>query len=114
MLNQSNNRTIGVGVASAPEPLTAADVAEIMSSTRYRRNGQQQLFDRKPAPPSALKRFFDQRIMPAAIDGAACLDMGLLKTAEHMRRNPAMALGVVTGMGVLLAVVAQTARARKR
>jgi hypothetical protein len=58
---------------------------------------------RKPAPPSDLKRFFDQRIMPAAIDGAARLDMGLVKISEQMRRNPAMALGLAVGMGVLLA-----------
>jgi hypothetical protein len=58
---------------------------------------------RSPSPPSDLKRFFDQRIMPAAIDGAACLDMGLARTAEHMRRNPAMALAVAAGVGVLLA-----------
>jgi hypothetical protein len=58
---------------------------------------------RKPTPPSDLKRFFDQRIMPVAIDGAACLDIGLAKTVEHVRRNPAVALGLAAGMGVLLA-----------
>jgi hypothetical protein len=68
---------------------------------------------RKPAPPSDLKRFFDQRIMPAAIDGAACLDMGLVKTGEQMRRNPAMALGLSAGMGVLLVAWLSPRRPRK-
>jgi hypothetical protein len=68
---------------------------------------------RKPAPPSDLKRFFDQRIMPAAIDGAACLDMGLVKTGEQMRRNPAIALGLTAAMGVLLAAWLRPQRFRK-
>jgi len=58
---------------------------------------------RESAPPSDLKRFFDQRIMPATIDVAAFLDISLARTAGQMRRNPVMALGLAIGLGVLLA-----------
>ncbi len=63
---------------------------------------------RAAAPPSDLKRFFDQRIMPVAIDGAACVDIGLAKVVEHMRRNPAMAIGLLVGAGVLVAARLQS------
>jgi hypothetical protein len=54
-------------------------------------------------PPSDLKRFFNQRIMPVAIDGVACLDMRINRTVELVQRNPAMALGLAAGIGILLA-----------
>jgi hypothetical protein len=57
---------------------------------------------RKPGPPSALKLFFDQRIMPMAIDGAASLEMGAASAGRYLRRNPAMSLGLALGMGILL------------
>jgi hypothetical protein len=69
---------------------------------------------REPPPPGELKRFFDQRIIPAAIDRAAWLDMGMLKTYQHMRRNPATAFGVATAMGVLLVACLKPRRARNR
>jgi hypothetical protein len=57
----------------------------------------------KPSPPSGLKRFFDQRIIPAAIDGAAYLDVSIANAAHRLRRNPKIGLGLL-GMGILLAV----------
>ncbi len=68
----------------------------------------------KPSRPSDLKRFFDQRLMPTAIDGAARLDIGIVKTVEHIRRNPAMALGLAIGMGALLAAWVRQGEIRRR
>ena len=65
---------------------------------------------RKPAPPSALKLFFDQRIMPMAIDGAASVEMGAASAGRHLRRNPAMSLGLALGTGILLAFVVSSRR----
>jgi hypothetical protein len=66
--------------------------------------------NRKPAPPSELKRFFDQKIMPMAIDGAASLEVGVASAGRHLRRNPAMSLALALGMGILLAFVIRPRR----
>ena len=58
----------------------------------------------KPAPPSELKRFFNQKIIPVAIDGAACLDIGFAHVVRQLRRNPKTGSGLALGMGILLAV----------
>jgi hypothetical protein len=65
---------------------------------------------RKPDPPSALKLFLDQRIMPMAIDGAASLETGLARASRHLQRNSAMSLGLALGMGVLLALAVRPRR----
>jgi hypothetical protein len=93
--------------------LTAPDVAgasawefDAMVSSAY--------LVRKPAPPSALKQFFDQRMMPAAIDGAACLDMGITKVTREFRRDPKIALGLALALALALgAVVAISLRSRR-
>jgi hypothetical protein len=59
---------------------------------------------RKPAAPSGLKQFFDQRILPAAIDGAACLDVGIASAGRELRRNPVLSLGLALGAGAFIAV----------
>jgi hypothetical protein len=66
----------------------------------------------KAAAPPGLKQFFDQRIMPAAIDGAACLDLGIAGAGRQLRRNPGAGLGLMLGMGVFLAVAFRARRAR--
>ena len=63
---------------------------------------------RKQIRPSALKRFFDQRIIPVAIDGAACLDIGFANAVHRLRRNPKT--GLALGVGILLAVRRNTRR----
>ena len=70
---------------------------------------------RKPASPSELKRFFDQRIIPAAIDGAGCLDMGIAKVTHAFRRNPKIGSGVALGLalGALVAISHNSRRARR-
>lgn len=69
---------------------------------------------RKPASPSVLKRFFDQRIMPAAIDGAGCLDMGITKVTGEFRRDPKLSVGLALALGALLAIRLSSRRARRR
>jgi hypothetical protein len=68
---------------------------------------------RKPAPPSALKRFFDQRMIPAAIDGAGCLDMGITKVTREFRRDPKIALGLTLALGAVVAISFRSRRARR-
>jgi hypothetical protein len=58
--------------------------------------------ERKPAGPSPLKRFFDQRVMPVAIDAAACLDIGVANAGRQMRRTPMLGLALLLGIGVLV------------
>jgi len=65
---------------------------------------------RKPAAPSELKRFFDQRIIPAAIDGAGCLDMGIANVTRQFRHNPKMGLGLALGALVTISLVSRRAR----
>jgi hypothetical protein len=65
---------------------------------------------RRPDPPSAVKLFFDQRIMPMAIDAAASLDMGIARAGKNLQRNPAIGFGLALGMGVLLALVVRPRR----
>jgi hypothetical protein len=50
-------------------------------------------------------------MMPIAIDGAASLEIGVASAGRHLRRNPAMSLGLALGMGILLAVVVRPRRA---
>jgi hypothetical protein len=58
--------------------------------------------ERKPAGPSPLQRFFDQSIMPVAIDAAACLDIGAVKAGQQLRRNPMLGIGLLLGIGYLV------------
>ena len=94
-----------VWVACAPEPLTARDVAGV-SAWKINAMVSSAYLVRKPAPPSELKRFFNQQIMPAAIDGAGFLDMGIAKVTREIRRNPNIGLGLALGLalGVLVAI----------
>jgi hypothetical protein len=69
---------------------------------------------RKPASPSELKRFFDQRIIPAAIDGAGCVDMGIGRVVREFRRNPKIGLGLSLALGALVAISLRSRRARRR
>lgn len=42
----------------------------------------------RPPAPSGLQVFFDQRVMPVAIDAAAGLDRGAAVLAERARGTP--------------------------
>jgi hypothetical protein len=103
-----------VWVACAPEPLTARDVAG-GSAWKFNAMISSAYLVRKPASPSELKRFFDQRIIPAAIDAAGCLDMGIAKVTREIQRNPKIGLGLALGLAlsVLVAISHNSGRARR-
>jgi hypothetical protein len=92
--------------------LTAPDVASV-SAWKINAMVSSAYLVRKPASPSELKRFFDQRIIPAAIDGAGCLDMGIAKVASEFRRRPKIGLGLSLALGALVAISLSSRRARR-
>ncbi len=57
----------------------------------------------QPARPWPLKRFLDQRILPAAIDGAAQVDKGLVCAGRQIRAHPALFVGLLVAVGLVLA-----------
>ena len=57
----------------------------------------------KPPPPSGLHSFFNQRVIPAAIDAAGTVESAVYELGEQARAQPvtsllaAGALGLVAG-----------------
>jgi hypothetical protein len=57
----------------------------------------------KPGPPSGLRRFIHQRVVPPAIDAAGSVESAIHELAEQTRARPgtsllaAAALGLVAG-----------------
>lgn len=68
----------------------------------------------KPPPPSAAKVFFDQRVMPVAIDAAGAVEARVERLAGHARRQPIVAVSVAIGVGVLLSMLMGRARGSGR
>ena len=66
----------------------------------------------QPDGPSALKRFVDQAVIPAAIDAAALVERGLDQLAGSVRRRPSAALGM-TVVGCMLAGLLHQGRTRR-
>ena len=58
----------------------------------------------RPPAPSGLQVFFDQRVMPVAIDAAAGLDRGAAALAERTRETPLRACLVAGLVGFATAV----------
>ncbi|WP_250265916.1 hypothetical protein [Rhodovastum atsumiense] len=56
----------------------------------------------KPSPPSQPKLFFDQRVIPAAIDAAGAVEAVLERLAVRTRQRPVMVLGMAMGAGFLV------------
>ena len=48
----------------------------------------------KPPGPSAPKRFFDQRIVPLAVNGAGALEVGLVRAAGRSGLRPSVIVSV--------------------
>ena len=59
----------------------------------------------KQPPPSAAKRFFDQRVMPVTIDLAGTLEAGLEHVAVTARAKPAVVLGAALVLGAAMAML---------
>lgn len=60
----------------------------------------------KSSAPSASKRFFDQQVLPVAIDAAGSVESVVESLAERIRGRPVGALWLALGLGVVLAVLA--------
>jgi hypothetical protein len=56
----------------------------------------------RPAPPSALRRYFDQQILPVAIDAAGELEALLEQASLRARHYPLTTLGVAACIGLAL------------
>ena len=64
----------------------------------------------KPQPPSALKRQFDQEVLPAAINMAASVEAVVERIARHARRQPLATVGAAFGLAFTLSLFAGPAR----
>jgi hypothetical protein len=54
-----------------------------------------------PGPPSALKRFLNQRLVPPAIDAAGAVESALYELGEQARARPAASLAVAGLLGLV-------------
>lgn len=59
----------------------------------------------QPGPPSALKRFFDQQVLPAVIDIAGGCEAVLEAALQRTRRYPLGVVGLACGAGCLLGLL---------
>jgi hypothetical protein len=59
----------------------------------------------KPPPPSAMRRLFNQRAMPVAIDAAMRVEDAVHMLGQNTRQRPILALSLAVGAGVLLGTV---------
>jgi hypothetical protein len=66
-----------------------------------------------PAPPSAMKRYFDQVAIPAAIDHLALMESAANRIAHAARRTPLTALALALGGGIALAMAIDSRRKRR-
>jgi hypothetical protein len=53
----------------------------------------------KPAAPSALRRFVNQRVIPQAIDAAGVVESAAYELGEQVRRRPGASLAVAALLG---------------
>lgn len=74
---------------------------------------QEYMDARVPPKPSAAKVFFDQQILPVAIDIAGGTEVGLARLSDRAGRAPISALMASLLAGVLLAWVTPPRRAHK-
>ncbi len=68
----------------------------------------------KPAPPSALKQYFDQVVMPVAIDMAGSVEAGLERVAVSVKQRPATTLGAALVLGAAVSGMTLRLMVRRR
>jgi ElaB/YqjD/DUF883 family membrane-anchored ribosome-binding protein len=56
------------------------------------------LIDR-PGPPSGLKSFINQRMVPPAIDAAGAVESAVYELGEQVRAQPVASLAVAAALG---------------
>jgi hypothetical protein len=59
----------------------------------------------KPSGPSMSKLFLDQAVVPALANTAGAVEGGIERVVVATRRNPLLAVGIVAGIGLALAMV---------
>ncbi len=59
----------------------------------------------KPSGPSTSKLFLDQTVVPALANTAGAVEGGVERVVVATRRNPLLAVGIVVGIGLALAMV---------
>ena len=64
----------------------------------------------KSSLSSGPKRFFDQQVLPVAIDAAGSVESVVESLAERVRGRPMGTLGLALGLGILLAVLVPRSR----
>jgi hypothetical protein len=69
------------------------------------------LVQSSPAP-STVRRFFNQQIVPGAIDTVAYVESGVERIAQGTRRQPVMMLGVAMSAGFLVSLLRARLEAR--
>jgi hypothetical protein len=68
----------------------------------------------QPPGPSPAKRWVDQRLVPAMINGIAPVEGALNRVSQGSKRNPALALGAALACGYLLRLIFAPARRAPR
>ena len=59
----------------------------------------------KPAPPSGLKSFINQHVVPPAIDAAGAVESAVYELGEQARAQPVTSLFVAGALGLLAGVL---------
>ena len=55
----------------------------------------------KPAPPSGLRSFVNQHVIPAAIDAAGTVESAVYELGEQVRAQPATSLLAAGALGLV-------------
>lgn len=56
----------------------------------------------KPSGPSRSKLFLDQTVVPALANAAGAVEGGMERAVIVARRNPVLAVGLATGLGLVV------------
>ncbi len=54
-----------------------------------------------PGPPSSLRRFINQRLVPPAIDAAGAVESAIYELGEQVRARPAACLAAAAALGLV-------------
>ncbi len=81
------------GTPTYEPPETLAEGAGTMLSVGY-------MID-NPGPPSRVRRFVHQRVVPPAIDAAGAVESAVYELGEQVRAQPAMSLMAAGALGLL-------------
>jgi ElaB/YqjD/DUF883 family membrane-anchored ribosome-binding protein len=58
-----------------------------------------------PGPPSGLRSFINQRVVPPAIDAAGAVESAVYELSEQVRAQPATSLLAAAALGLITGVL---------